>query len=94
MLARRAGTSQGAITRIETGAHTPSVPTVLRLARASGYRVVLGLASPDIVGVDPAVLTLEDLALVGLLVPGPLDRLPDFRVIREPPPWAGRELER
>jgi hypothetical protein len=32
---------------------------------------------------------LEDLALVGLLVPDPLDGLPNFRVIREPPPWAG-----
>jgi transcriptional regulator with XRE-family HTH domain len=92
VLARHAGTSQGAITRIETGAHTPSMPSIIRLATAAGYRVVLGLASPDIAGVDPAVLTLEDLALVGLLVPDPLDGLPNFRVLREPPPWAGRDL--
>jgi transcriptional regulator with XRE-family HTH domain len=91
VLARHAGTSQAAITRIETGAHTPSIPTILRLAHASGYRVVLGLASPDIAPADPASLTLEDLALVGLVLPDPTDGLPNFRVIREPPSWAGRE---
>ncbi len=47
------------------------------------------LASPDVAAIEPTVLTLEDLALVGLLVPDPLDGLPNFRVIREPPPWAG-----
>lgn len=88
-LAKRASTSQGAITRVETGAHTPSIPSVLRLAHAVGYRVVMGLASPDVAAIEPAVLTLEDLTLVGLLVPDPLDGLPNFRVIREPPPWAG-----
>ena len=87
-LAKRAGTSQGAITRVETGAHTPSIPSVLRLAHAVGYRVVIGLASPDVAAIEPTVITLEDLALVGLLVPDPLDGLPNFRVIREPPPWA------
>jgi hypothetical protein len=65
------------------------MPSILRLARAVGYRVVIGLASPDVATIDPAVVTLEDLALVGLLVPDPLDGLPNFRVIREPPPWAG-----
>ena len=88
-LAKRAGTSQGAITRVETGAHTPSMPSILRLAHAVGYRVVIGLASPDVATIDPAVVSLEDLALVGILVPDPLDGLPNFRVIREPPPWAG-----
>jgi len=88
-LAKRAGTSQGAITRVETGAHTPSIPSILRLAHAVGYRVVIGLASPDVAAIEPAAVTLEDLALVGLLVPDPLDGLPNFRVIREPPPWAG-----
>jgi transcriptional regulator with XRE-family HTH domain len=88
-LAKRAGTSQGAITRVETGVHTPSIPSVLRLAEAVGYRVVMGLASPDVATIEPTAVTLEDLALVGLLVPDPLDGLPNFRVIREPPPWAG-----
>ena len=45
-LAKRAGTSQGAITRVETGAHTPSMPSILRLAHAVGYRVVIGFTSP------------------------------------------------
>jgi transcriptional regulator with XRE-family HTH domain len=88
-LAKRAGTSQGAITRVETGAHTPSMPSILRLTHAVGYRVVIGLASRDVATIDPAVVTLEDLALVGLLVPDPLDGLPNFRVFREPPPWVG-----
>jgi len=88
-LAKRAGTSQGAITRVETGAHTPSIPSILRLAHAVGYRVVIGLASPDVANIEPDLVTLEDLALVGLLIPDPLDGLPNFRVIREPPPWAG-----
>ena len=92
VLARRAGTSQSAVTRIETGAHTPSFSTVIRLAHAGGYRVVLGLASPDIAGVEPERLQIDDLALVGMIVPDPMDGLPNFRVIREPPPWAGREL--
>jgi transcriptional regulator with XRE-family HTH domain len=91
VLARRAGTSQSAITRVETGAHTPSMSTVIRLAHAGGYRLVLGLASPDIAEVEPDALAIDDLALVGLLVPDPMDGLPNFRVIREPPPWAGRE---
>ena len=88
-LAKRAGTSQGAITRVETGAHTPSMPSILRLAHAVGYRVVIGFTSPDVATIDPAVVSLEDLALVGILVPDPLDGLPNFRVIREPRPWAG-----
>jgi hypothetical protein len=65
------------------------MPKILRLAQAVGYRVVIGLASHDVATIDPAVVKLEDLALVGLLVPDPLDGLPNFRVIREPPPWAG-----
>jgi len=54
-----------------------------------GYRVVIGLASPDVANIEPALVTVEDLALIGLLIPDPLDGLPNFRVIREPPPWAG-----
>lgn len=88
-LARLGGTSQGAITRVETGAHTPSLPSLIRLANAAGFRLVLGLASPDLAEADPALLEIEDFALVGLVLPDPLDGLPNFRVIREPPPWAG-----
>ena len=88
-LAKRAGTSQGAITRVETGAHN-ALDAEHPATRARG-----GLSRrdrihlPDVATIDPAVVTLEDLALVGLLVPDPLDGLPNFRVIREPPPWAG-----
>jgi hypothetical protein len=49
----------------------------------------VGLAAPEIAEIDPATVTLEDLALLGMLVRDPLDDLPAFRVLREPPPWAG-----
>ena len=88
-LAAAAGTSQSSITRAESGVHTPSLPALFRYAYAAGYRIAVGLAAPEIVEVDPATVTLEDLALVGVLVRDPLDDLPAFRVLREPPPWAG-----
>ena len=88
-LAKAAGTSQSSITRAESGAHTPSLPALFRYADAAGYRVAVGLATPELAEADPATATLEDLALLGMLVRDPLDCLPAFRVLREPPPWAG-----
>jgi len=35
------------------------MPSILRLAHAVGYRVVIGIASPDVATLDPAVVTLE-----------------------------------
>ena len=89
-LARAAGTSQGAIARSESGNHTPSLPSLFRIANAVGYRVVLGLAAPEVGELDPATVQIDDLALVGVLIRDPLDGLPCFHVIREPPTWAGR----
>jgi uncharacterized protein len=40
-LARRAATSQSAIARYETGASTPSLPTLRRLLAAAGLQLVL-----------------------------------------------------
>jgi transcriptional regulator with XRE-family HTH domain len=88
-LAMAAGTSQSAITRAESGAHTPSLPALFRYAYAAGYRVTIGLASPDVADLDPATVAIDDLALVGILIRDPLDGLPSFRVLREPPPWVG-----
>ena len=88
-LATAAGTSQSSITRAESGAHTPSLPALFRYAYAAGYRVAVGLAAPEIAEIDPATVTLEDLALLGMLVRDRLDDLPAFRVVREAPPWAG-----
>jgi len=88
-LAKAAGTSQSAITRAESGAHTPSLPALFRYAYAAGYRVTIGFTAPEVAELDPATVTIEDLALLGVLVRDPLDGLPAFRVLREPPPWAG-----
>jgi ribosome-binding protein aMBF1 (putative translation factor) len=41
-LAVRMGTSVSAISRVESGAHRPSVETLERLARAFGERLMLG----------------------------------------------------
>ena len=41
-LAERVGTSVSAISRVENGAHRPSLETLERLARAFGERLVLG----------------------------------------------------
>ena len=88
-LARAAGTSQGAISRVESGNHVPSLPSLFRLADAVGYRLVLGFAAPEVATLDPATVEIDDLALVGMLVRDPTDGLPCFLVLREPPPWAG-----
>ena len=42
-LARRMGTSQSAIARIESGTRIPSVRTLLRYAEATGTRLVIKL---------------------------------------------------
>jgi len=44
-----------------------------------------GLADPEL---DVADLCMHDLTLLGVLRPAS-DDLPDFFVIREPPPWTG-----
>lgn len=84
-LAARAGTSQPAIARLESGHHVPSVNTLLKVASACGMHLVVGLADPKL---DVADLCMHDLSLLGILRPA-ADDLPDFFVIREPPPWVG-----
>lgn len=46
-LAERMGTSVSAISRVENGAHRPSVETLERLAGAFGERLVLGFEDPE-----------------------------------------------
>jgi transcriptional regulator with XRE-family HTH domain len=85
-LAARAGTSQPAIARLESGRQVPTVNTLLRIAGACGMHLVVGLADPR---VDMADLCMHDLTVLGVLRPDRLDDLPNFFVLREPPPWAG-----
>ena len=84
-LAARATTSQPAIARLESGRHVPSVNTLLKIASACGMHLVVGLADPEL---DVSDLCMHDLTLLGILRPSS-DDLPDFFVIREPPPWIG-----
>ena len=46
-LARRLGTTQSAIARLEGGRVSPSFATLRRYAEATGTRLVVGLASAD-----------------------------------------------
>jgi hypothetical protein len=47
--------------------------------------LIVGLADPEL---DVADLCMHDLMPLGILRPSS-DDLPDFFVIREPPPWVG-----
>jgi hypothetical protein len=47
---------------------------------------VVGLADPRI---DTTHVGIDDLTLLGVLRPDPCDDLPNFFVLREPPPWTG-----
>lgn len=84
-IAKRVGTGQPAIARLESGRQLPTVNTLVKVASSCGMQLVVGLADPE---VDPGDLCLHDLTLLGILRPAP-DGLVDFFVIREPPPWAG-----
>jgi len=45
-LADRMGTSESAISRLESGQHRPSVETLEKLGQAFGERIVLGFEDP------------------------------------------------
>jgi transcriptional regulator with XRE-family HTH domain len=85
-LAARAGSSQPAIARLESGRQVPTVNTLVRVAEACGLHLVVGLADPDL---DVEDICLHDLTLLAVVKPNRLDRLLDFFVVREPPPTAG-----
>jgi transcriptional regulator with XRE-family HTH domain len=86
-LARDVGTSQPTLARIETGARTPALCTLLRVARAAGFELVLGLRRPDVR--LPPKRTLDAFALLGTLHLNDDDGFADFVVYREPSPLEG-----
>jgi transcriptional regulator with XRE-family HTH domain len=73
-LAARARTSQSAISSMETGNRLPSVRTLIRIAEAAGFELVVGLRVPG--ADDPTVL--------GALIADPEDALADFAPLRAP----------
>jgi transcriptional regulator with XRE-family HTH domain len=58
-LAKRAGTSQAAMSAYESGRRSPSVDTLCRILGAAGFEVRMRLAAPDTH--DPARLIAEAL---------------------------------
>jgi transcriptional regulator with XRE-family HTH domain len=88
-LARTIGTSQPSIATIETGNRTPTIRTLMRVAAAAGFELVIGLRRTDAPTPDPNVLPGEGLDLLGVLKPNPQDDLADFVVLREPSPFEG-----
>jgi transcriptional regulator with XRE-family HTH domain len=88
-LAARAGTSQPALAKLETGNGLPSIRTLLRIAGAAGFELVIGLRRPKSTAPDPEALQRWGLALLGVLRRDPDDGLADFIVLREPSPLEG-----
>ena len=86
-LARRAGTSQPTLAKIESGSRIPTVRSLLRIAEAAGFELVLGLIGAD---EDPPLPEeLGAFALLGVLRPDPADDLADFVVLKEPSVFEG-----
>lgn len=88
-LAARAGTSQPALAKLETGNGLPSIRTLLRIAEAAGFELVIGLRRPKSAAPDSEALQRWGLALLGVLQRDPDDGLADFVVLREPSPLEG-----
>ncbi len=88
-LAAKAGASQPALAKLETGNGLPSIRTLLRIADAAGFELVIGLRRPNSSAPDPEALQRWGLALLGVLQLSPEDGLADFVVLREPSPLEG-----
>ena len=88
-LAAKAGTSQPALAKLETGNGLPSIRTLLRIADAAGFELVIGLRRPKSSAPDPQALQRWGLALLGVLLLDPADGLANFVVLREPSPLEG-----
>ena len=88
-LASRVGTSQPALARLETGSAMPTVRTLLRIAEAAGFDLVMGLRRPGGPPPDPAVLSAMGFTLLGTLERNEEDGLADFAALREPSPLEG-----
>jgi len=88
-LATRAGASQPALAKLETGNGLPSIRTLLRIAEAAGFELVLGLRGRESSAPDPEALQRWGIALLGVLRRDPEDGLAVFVVLREPSPLEG-----
>jgi transcriptional regulator with XRE-family HTH domain len=88
-LAAHVGTSQPALARLETGNAIPTVRTLMRIAQASGFELVIGLRRPGAPPPDSDALGEMGFALLGTLDVNEDDGLADFTALREPSPLEG-----
>lgn len=88
-LASRIGTSQPSLATLEAGNRTPTIRTLMRVAGAAGFELVIGLRRPGVDTPDPAGLHALGFDLLGTLRPDPDDGLANFVVLREPSPFEG-----
>ena len=89
VLARSIGTSQPTLATLETGNRVPSVRTLLRVADATGFELVIGLRRPNVPAPKPNDLQAQGFDLLGTLSRNTQDGLADFVVLREPSPTEG-----
>src|SRR5262245_60722216 len=88
-LAAEIGSSQPSVAVLESGNRMPTVRTLLRIVRAAGLELVLGLRRPTASKPDPRVIEELGFALLGTLHLNDEDGLADYVVFREPKPWEG-----
>jgi len=89
VLARAIGTSQPTLATLETGNRTPTLRTLMRVADATGFELVIGLRRPNNPPPNPDALRAQGFDLLGTLKPNPQDGLADFVVLRQPSPVEG-----
>lgn len=83
------GTLQPRLATIETGNRVPTIRTLLRVADATGFELVIGLRRPNISAPNPTALRAQGFDLLGTLKPNQQDGLADFVVLREPSALEG-----
>lgn len=88
-LATRIGTSQPNVATLESGNRMPTVRTLVRIATATGFDLVIGLRRSDRPRPAPEEIHALGFDLLGILRRNPQDDLADFDVLREPSPLEG-----
>jgi transcriptional regulator with XRE-family HTH domain len=73
-LASRSGTSQAAVTAMETGNRVPTVRTLMRVVGGAGFELVVGLRRPG----------ADEPAALGALLANTEDGLPDYFALAAP----------
>ena len=88
-LATKIGSTQPNLATLESGNRIPTVRTLLRIAGATGFELVIGLRRPDRPRPEPERIRELGFDLLGTLKHNPQDDLADLDVLREPTPFEG-----